>query len=104
MAAQNPAPPTSIAVWGDEAGNLDFTETGSKYFVVCSIVTPAGGTIAAHVLGLRHGLAMEGLELLPEGFHATEDKQAVRDQVFSLRASREIRADAVLYRKDRVYN
>ncbi len=47
---------------------------------------------------------MEGLELLPEGFHATEDKQAVRDQVFSLRASREIRADAALYRKDRVYD
>lgn len=93
-----------MAVWGDEAGNLDFDKTGSKYFIVCSIVTPVGGNIAEDMLSMRHGLALQGTELLAEGFHATEDVQAVRDQVFALLASRQIRADASIYRKDRVYD
>ena len=95
---------TTMAVWGDEAGTLDFGKTGSKYFIVCSIVTPVGGTIAEDLLSLRHGLAIDGVELLPEGFHATEDLQVVRDRVFALLAGRQIRADASLYRKDKVYD
>jgi hypothetical protein len=97
-------PPGHIGIWGDEAGNLDFAATGSKYFIVCSIVTAAGGTIAADLLGLRNGLALDGVELLADGFHATEDAQVVRDQVFALLAGRQVRADASVYRKSRVYD
>src|SRR5256885_974029 len=85
-----------LAIWGDEGGNLDLTGTGSKYFTVCSIITPGGGTITADILSLRHQLALDGIDL-PDGFHATEDLQEVRNAVFALLSARDIRADASLF-------
>jgi hypothetical protein len=40
--------------------------------------------------------------VVPDGFHATEDAQAVRDEVIALLARLDIRADATIYRKDQV--
>jgi hypothetical protein len=41
---------------------------------------------------------------LHEGFHATEDRQAVRDQVYGLLAQKAIRFDATIYTKSKVYD
>jgi hypothetical protein len=54
----------------------------------------------------RHGrreLAAQGHEL-HDGFHATEDRQVVRDQVFALLARSSVRADATYYQKANVYD
>lgn len=91
-----------MEIWGDEAGNLDFDATGSTYFVVASIVTPGDGVLANDLLALRRTLATKGFAL-PDGFHATEDAQAVRDEVIGLLASESIVANATIYRKDQVY-
>jgi hypothetical protein len=91
-----------MEVWGDESGNLDFDPTsGSKFFIVCTIAV-ADPALANDLLTLRRQLECQGFDL-HEGFHATEDRQPVRDAVFSLLAARRIRADVSVFRKNRVY-
>lgn len=91
-----------VEVWGDESGNLDFdSKTGSKYFVV-STMTVADAGLTTGLLDLRRELDRRGFAL-PDGFHATEDKQAVRDEVFRLLTSSLVRADFTYYTKSRVY-
>jgi hypothetical protein len=91
-----------LEAWGDESGNLDFDpRTGSKYFIV-STVTVADPGLSVGLLDLRREMDRQGFEL-PEGFHATEDKQAVRDEVFRLLTTASIRADFTYYTKARVY-
>jgi len=92
----------SIEVWGDEAGNDDFAPTGSKFFIVATIVT-SDPALANDLLALRRVLTLQG-HPLHDGFHATEDRQAVRDQVFALLAQKAIRFDATIYTKSRVYD
>jgi Protein of unknown function (DUF3800) len=91
-----------LEVWGDESGNLDFDpKTGSKYFVV-STMTVGDPHLTTGLLDLRRELDRRGFEL-PDGFHATEDKQAVRDEVFKLLTSVAVRADFTYYTKAQVY-
>jgi hypothetical protein len=92
----------SVEVWGDEAGNDDFAATGSKFFIVATIVT-SDAALANDLLALRRVLTLEG-HPLHDGFHATEDRQAVRDQVFALLAQKAIRFDATIYTKSKVYD
>jgi hypothetical protein len=91
----------SIEVWGDEAGNDDFEKTGSKFFIVATIVT-SDATLANDLLALRRVLTLQG-HPLHEGFHASEDRQEVRNQVFGLLAQKAIRFDATIYTKSNVY-
>jgi len=92
----------SIEVWGDESGNDDFGATGSRYFIVATIVT-TDPALASDLIALRRVLTLQG-HPLHDGFHATEDLQAVRDQVFALLAQKEIRFDATIYLKSSVYD
>jgi hypothetical protein len=90
-----------MEIWGDESGNVDFATTGSRHFVVCTMVShdPA---LATDLLALRRSLTERGHEL-HDGFHASEDRQVVRDEVFALLAARDIRIDATYYTKSRAY-
>ena len=97
-----PCQPSRIEIWGDEAGNLDFDQTGSRYFFVSTMsVTDAG--LTTDLLDLRRRLDRVGF-LLPDGFHATDDRQHVRDRVFESLSSRSLRVDVTFYRKDNVYD
>jgi hypothetical protein len=69
---------------------------------VCTI-THEDPTLAADLLALRRDLDRSGFPI-HDGFHATEDKQPVRNEVFKLLAARAIRADATYYTKRRVYS
>lgn len=89
-------------MWADESGNLDFDpRTGTKYFVV-STITVADPTLSASLLNLRRELDRRGFEL-PDGFHAAEERQAVRDEVVELLTRSSIRADVTYYTKANVY-
>lgn len=91
-----------LEVWGDESGNLDFDPaTGSKYFLV-STMTVADSRLTAGLLDLRRELDRRGF-VLPDGFHATDDRQAVRDEVFRLLTQVAVRADITYYTKANVY-
>lgn len=72
----------TLFVFFDESGNFDFSPNGTRYWSLGALCTfhPAEGREA--FLDLSYALADEGLG--QECFHATEDKQAVRNRVFEL--------------------
>jgi hypothetical protein len=70
-------------VFADEAGCFTFTRNlnVSKYFITCTVVMDQCG-VANDLLNLRRDLAWRGDDL-GEYFHATTDRQSVRDEVFA---------------------
>ena len=66
----------------DESGNLDFSKNGSRYWSLTAFCTfhPSQGKEA--FLNYLYTLADSGQG--QEHFHASEDKQSVRDEVFRL--------------------
>jgi hypothetical protein len=76
-----------ICVFADEAGDFAFNrQGGSRYFIIGS-VTMEDCSIGADLLELRRQLALE--DKLRQGyaeFHASEDRQAIRNAVFDCSA------------------
>ncbi len=64
----------------DEGGDLNFKGNGSRFFTVSSLATRRPFELAAVLADLRFDVIEEGLDI--EYFHASEDRQAVRDRVF----------------------
>ncbi|HEX2209819.1 MAG TPA: DUF3800 domain-containing protein [Longimicrobium sp.] len=71
----------ALYLFFDESGNLDFSENGSRWFCFGALTLRDPGPLSAALTRLRYTLLEQGLEL--EHFHAAEDRQAVRNQVFS---------------------
>ena len=71
-----------LYIFADESGDFTFRHGPniSRYFIVCT-VTMNSCEVGSSLLDLRRRLAWEGQEL-GDHFHATTDKQAVRDLVF----------------------
>ena len=69
-----------LSIYVDESGNIDFSPNGTKYFVLTAVSTLGCATLAGDLHSLKHLIARNGGDL--ERFHATEDRQAVRNQVF----------------------
>lgn len=88
-------------VFADEAGDAEFSRKAnvSRYFIVCT-VSMDDCSIAAKLLELRRDLAREGMEL-GDYFHASEDKQPVRDRVFELIQGADIVIDATILEKSK---
>lgn len=72
----------TLNIFIDESGNFDFSEKGTKYFLLTAVSTTGCHDLFSDFFQLKHRLAGEGLGL--EEFHATEDRQSVRDQVYGL--------------------
>ena len=66
----------------DESGNLDFSSNGTRYWSLTSFCTFHPSEGKQELLDLLYTLADNGSG--QEYFHATEDRQAVRDEVFRL--------------------
>ena len=88
-------------VFADEAGNFDFSRNpgASRYFIICT-VTADECHVGDELLKLRRELGWKGMHL-DSVFHATEDPQAVRDEVFSLLGRMDFRVDATLLEKSK---
>jgi hypothetical protein len=88
-------------VFADEAGNFDFTRRSgaSRYFILCSI-TSTHCEIGDALLSLRRDLGWRGLHL-DRVFHASEDPQPVRDEVFALLADMDCSVDATILEKSK---
>lgn len=94
----------TLYIFIDESGNFDFSPTGTKYFVLTAVSSLSP-------LRSRDDLVRKGYELKYKGwqegekeyfFHATEDKQEIRDWVFSLiKQLDDIEIDAVLAQKNK---
>jgi hypothetical protein len=86
-------------VFADEAGNFDFSRGSgaSRYFILCTVESSyceAGDAL----LALRRDLGWRGLHL-DRVFHATQDPQTVRDEVFALLADKDFAVDATILEK-----
>ena len=90
---------TRLHIYADESGNFDFSRgpKATQYFVLTTVFLGDHG-IANDLLSLRRDLAWDGVDLHQE-FHATEDKQCVRDRVFEVITSHDFRIDATILNK-----
>ncbi len=82
------SPPNSVKterflyIFLDEAGNLDFTTNGSRYFVLGSITKERPFHAYNELTELKYNLVEQGTSL--QYFHASENAQAIRNQVFDI--------------------
>jgi hypothetical protein len=92
-----------IHVFGDEGGDLTFAPPGngiSRYFMIGTI-TLESCELGNHLLDLRRELAWKGIQL--DRFHATSDKQRVRDRVFAGLAVADFRFDVTILDKRKTF-
>jgi len=80
---------------------MDFSPSGTKYFLLTSVVKLRPFQIAPELDKLKYDLIESGLDI--EYFHATEDKQSVRDQVFGIiqRYLPNLRIDSLIVEKSK---
>lgn len=74
--------PRCLYVFLDEAGDFTFSTKGTRYFIVGSITTERPFPVYPDLTQLKYNLAEQGTDL--EYFHASENAQAVRNQVFAI--------------------
>jgi hypothetical protein len=88
-------------VFADEAGNLDFRRAaGATRYFILTTVTVDDCSPGDSLLTLRRELAWEGHDQ-PGPFHATEDRQHIRDRVYAALAQHEFRVDATIVEKSK---
>ena len=86
---------SDLYVFIDEAGEFNFSPNGSRYFTLTALSTFDIEQCVAELHALKHSLIDDGHEV--EYFHASEDRQVIRDAVFSiLNACSHIRVDAIV--------
>jgi hypothetical protein len=90
-----------LFLFADEAGCFNFSKTpnASRYFIVCTI-TCDPATIGSALLDLRRQLIWEKAPV-KEYFHASEDRQMIRDRVFDTLKSQNISIQATIMEKSK---
>lgn len=78
--------PHPLYIYIDESGDLNFSETGTSHFTLTAHISLGAPTYEAELFALRDAVVSEGIAI--SRFHATEDKQHVRDRVFSIITNR----------------
>lgn len=94
----------TLYIFIDESGNFDFSPTGTKNFVLTAISTIAPLKSRQELLERVYELKYDGwLSGQPDYcFHATEDKQEVRDWVFNvIKQLDDIEVDAIVAQKNK---
>ncbi len=71
-----------VYIFLDEAGNLDFTATGSRYFVLTSISIKRPFSWFGALDDLKYDCLEVGLK--NDVFHCSEDNRHVRNRVFDI--------------------
>jgi hypothetical protein len=73
--------PKTIYIFLDESGNLDFSRTGTLHYVLAAVVTESPLELSQKMQKLKYLKLEENKDI--EYFHASEDKQHIRDDVIS---------------------
>ncbi len=85
----------------DESGNYDFSLGGTTYWTLTCLLTTDANPGVMELYELKHRIIDLGTDL--EYFHASEDRQAVRDEVFPILANLDrVRVDSVIVEKRKV--
>lgn len=90
-----------LFLFADEAGCFAFKKAPnvSKYYIVCTITLPSCD-VGMKLLELRRQLAWEKADL-GDYFHATTDKQNVRDTVFNILRQEDFTIQATIMEKSK---
>ncbi|NKW71770.1 DUF3800 domain-containing protein [Rhodobacteraceae bacterium R_SAG10] len=90
-----------LYIFADEAGCFTFNrkQNVSRYFILCTICCK-DSEIAKDLIDLRRRLALDGYEL-GGYFHASADKQTVRDHVFNVLLKHEFSIQATVMEKSK---
>ena len=72
-----------LFVYVDESGNLDFTSSGTAHYVLAAVATTDPFYSASELQKLKYNYLDNGKANI-EYFHASEDRQFVRDDVLSI--------------------
>jgi Protein of unknown function (DUF3800) len=91
-----------LYIFLDEAGNLDFSKNGTKYFVLGGITKERPFHAYKELTELKYDLVERGMGL--EYFHAAEDNQATRNQVFDIieKNLADVAVDSIIVEKQKV--
>ncbi len=91
-----------LYVFLDEAGNFDFSPGGTKYFILSAISKERPFRAYQEMTELKYNLVESGKDI--EYFHASEDAQAVRNEVFAIiqRNLGGVRVDSLVVEKRKV--
>lgn len=71
----------TLYIFLDESGNLDFSPSGTEHYVMAAITATQPLESSVALQQLKYVLLNQQEDV--EHFHASEDKQAIRDQVFN---------------------
>ena len=90
-----------LHIFADEAGDFEFSrkQNVSRYFILCTVAMDSCH-VADDLLNLRRQLAWDGFNL-GDYFHATVDKQLVRDEVFNLITNHDFSVQATIMEKSK---
>lgn len=92
----------AVFLFFDESGNFDFSPSGTRFLVFGVLSTRDPSRLLQPLSDLRYRLIAGGSEI--ERFHATEDSQVVRDEVFAiLKTVGGCEFDAVVVEKRKVH-
>lgn len=94
MTSSESSLPHTLFVFIDESGNFDFSAKGTRHFVMASIAALSPMKSSAAMQALRYQLLAQGIGVA--SFHATEDRQDIRNAVFEVIAGlRDINAHVI---------
>ena len=88
-----------LYIFLDEAGNLDFSPTGTRFFLFGAVTKERPFHAYKELTDLKYDLAERGIDL--DYFHASENAQPVRSRVFEIirRNLEGVRVDALIVEK-----
>lgn len=87
----------NLYIFIDESGNWDFSSSSSKYLIFGGLSLYDPSQLTKNLLSLKHKLNYKGRDL--QRFHASEDRQAVRNQVFEVLRQHQFETDFVIVEK-----
>lgn len=89
-------------IFSDEAGDFVFERNirASRYFIVCTVTLP-DCSVGTALQDLRRDMVWRKMPVKDNMFHCTQDKQAVRDEVYDLLSQFEFRVDATILEKSK---
>ena len=78
--------PQVICIFLDKAGNFDFSPSGTPYFILGSLTKERPFHAYQELTDLKYDLIERGTDV--EHFHASEDRQQIRNDVFRIIAGK----------------
>jgi len=92
-----------IFIYLDESGNYTFSEKGSKYLIYTALTTRNPYLIHYNLCELERKLMQKQTNLDPGYFHATENKQRIRNEGFKVLGESEgYEIDSVVVEKTKI--